>query len=100
MTWVIQDALRFFSRRRKGSDGQYLPEEEVGPLPNGQFLTASPPGASPPSYTPWPSNIVGFISQYAHQRFIFRRAFHLPRILHDSPSSRLQNAPDFREYLK
>jgi len=65
LTWVIQDAFRYFSRRRRGSDGQYVPEEEVGPLPNGHFATQSPPGASPPSYTPWPSNIVGSIFQYS-----------------------------------
>ncbi|KAL4076965.1 hypothetical protein V8B97DRAFT_1866259 [Scleroderma yunnanense] len=66
--WTAQrradkDTYRFFARRRRGSDGQYLPEEEVGPLPNGHFLTQSPPGVNPPHYTPWPSNISASSSQ-------------------------------------
>ncbi|KAI6036071.1 hypothetical protein BKA83DRAFT_104189 [Pisolithus microcarpus] len=46
-----KDSFRYFSRRHRGSDGQYVPEVVVGPLPNGQISTALP------EYTPRPSNI-------------------------------------------
>lgn len=46
-----KDSFRYFSRRHRGSDGQYVPEVVVGPLPNGQISTALP------EYAPRPSNI-------------------------------------------
>lgn len=85
-----KDAFRYFSRRRRGTDGQYVPEEEVGPLPNGHFATQSQPGANPPSYTPWPSNISVSSSQ---------SIAHLAQ-LSPSERSRLQRIPQMNPYLQ
>ncbi|KAG6331039.1 hypothetical protein ID866_8051, partial [Astraeus odoratus] len=60
-----KDSYRYLTHRQRGSDGQYLPEEEVGPLPNGRFATLSPPDVNPPHYTPWPSNISASSTQTA-----------------------------------
>lgn len=47
-----RDSYRYFSRRHRGSDGQYVPEVVVGPLPSGQYTTQSPP-----ELAPRPSNV-------------------------------------------
>ncbi|KAI6117739.1 hypothetical protein EDD16DRAFT_1885290 [Pisolithus croceorrhizus] len=47
-----KDSYRYFSRRHRGSDGQYVPEVVVGPLPHGQLSTQSPS-----DYASRPSNI-------------------------------------------
>ncbi|KAI6103548.1 hypothetical protein F5141DRAFT_1189861 [Pisolithus sp. B1] len=49
---AAKDSYRYFSRRHRGSDGQYVPEVVVGPLPNGQLSTQSPS-----DYASRPSNV-------------------------------------------
>ncbi|KAI6039939.1 hypothetical protein EDC04DRAFT_1590102 [Pisolithus marmoratus] len=72
------------SRRRRASNGQYVPEEVVEPLPNGQFTTQSPP-----EYAPRPSNISN-------------SATHRTRLARMSPVERAsaQRTPQMRPLLQ